>query len=123
MLNVEIEAPVDLDPIVFLEAHLGTGWPYETCVEFDAPIDVVAPYVGPPMGRLEPSDRDARCVLRGTTNNPTMYAGEWLAAIPVHFQVRGGPELRDAVSCFGRRLLDAARDSFRARLTAVFTCD
>jgi predicted DNA-binding transcriptional regulator YafY len=105
-LNVDIDAPDDLDPVTYLEQHLGSGWPYETHVEFEAPTDVIAPLVGPPMGRLEPVD-DTRCVLHGTTNNPTMYAGEWLAAIPHRFRVLGGPELRRAVHEIGHRMIAA----------------
>jgi len=107
VLNAEFEPPADLNPVVWLESHLGTGWPFETHVVFDAPADVVGPWIGRPMGRLEAVD-DGHCVLRGTTGNPSMYAAEWLAAIPHPFRVVGGPELRDAVAAVGRRLLDAA---------------
>ena len=55
------------------------------------------------MGRLEPLDDGRRCVLRGTTSNPAMYAGEWLAAIPHPFTVVGGPELRAAVHAIAER--------------------
>jgi hypothetical protein len=33
-----------------------------------------------------------------------MYAGEWLAAIPIRFHVEGGPELRAAVAAVAERL-------------------
>jgi hypothetical protein len=46
-------------------------------------------------------------VLTGTTSNPAMYAGEWLAAIPVPFHVEGGPELRAAVAAVAARLTAA----------------
>jgi hypothetical protein len=36
-----------------------------------------------------------------------MYAGEWLAAIPITFHVRGGPELRAAVAAVTARLAAA----------------
>jgi predicted DNA-binding transcriptional regulator YafY len=100
-------APEDLDHVDLLERHLGTGWEFETTVVFDAPYDHVARYVRPPMGRLERIDEGARCVLTGTTNNPAMYAGEWLAAIPVRFRVAGGPELRAAVAAVAERLTAA----------------
>ena len=45
-----------------------------------------------------------RCVLTGTTSNPAMYAGDWLAAIPIPFHVEGGPELRTAVAAAAARL-------------------
>src|ERR1700688_35 len=64
-------------------------------------------YVRPPMGCLSSIDDGARCVLTGTTNNPAMYAGEWLAAIPIPFHVAGGPELRAAVAAVTERLTAA----------------
>ena len=99
--------PEDLDYVDLLEQHLGTGWEFETKVVFDAPCDHVARYVRPPMGRLERVDDGARCVLTGTTSNPAMYAGEWLAAIPIRFHVAGGPELRAAVADVAGRLTAA----------------
>ena len=103
ILNVAVDAPADLNPVTWLEAHLATGWRYSTHVEFHAPYDTVAPHLTAPMGQLEPSAHGSRCVLRGTTNNPTMYAGEWLAAIPHPFTVHGGSELRGAVSVLANR--------------------
>lgn len=102
-LDVTVEPPDDLDAVAWLEHHLSTGWEFDAHVIFDAPITAVAQYVAPPMGRLQPID-DARCSLEGTTNNPAMYAGEWLAAIPLPFRVIGGPELHDAVAALARRL-------------------
>jgi predicted DNA-binding transcriptional regulator YafY len=100
-------APGDLDYVDLLERHLGDGWEFSTKVVFDAPREEVARYVRPPMGRLEPAEDAARCVLTGTTSNPAMYAGEWLAAIPVQFHVEGGPELRAAVAAVAGRLTAA----------------
>ncbi len=100
-------APVDLDYVDLLEQHLGVGWEFETKVMFDAPYDEVVRHVRPPMGRLRRTDDDDRCVLTGTTSNPAMYAGEWLAAIPVRFHVEGGPELRAAVAAVAGRLTAA----------------
>ena len=57
------------------------------------------------MGHLEPSG--AGSVLLGSTNNPTMYAAEWLAGVPLPFRVEGGPELQEAVAPLARRLTDA----------------
>jgi predicted DNA-binding transcriptional regulator YafY len=107
VLNVTIDVPADLDPVAWLEQHLSTGWEFDTHVVFHAPVDEVARHVRPPMGRLEAVD-DTRCRLTGTTSNPAMYAGEWLAAIPLPFTVTGGPELRDAVAEIGRRMTAAA---------------
>jgi predicted DNA-binding transcriptional regulator YafY len=100
-------APADLDYVGLLEQHLGSGWEFETKVVFDAPYEEAARYIRPPMGRLERTGDGARCVLTGTTSNPAMYAGEWLAAIPVRFHVEGGPELRAAVAAVAERLTGA----------------
>jgi predicted DNA-binding transcriptional regulator YafY len=100
-------APDDVDYVDLLELHLGAGREFETKVVFDAPHDEAARYVRRPMGRLEPIDDGKRCVLTGTTSNPSMYAGEWLAAIPIPFRVEGGPELRLAVADVAERLTSA----------------
>jgi predicted DNA-binding transcriptional regulator YafY len=92
----EFEPPGDLDPVAALEENLGTGWAFPARVVFDAPLAEVAPWIRPPMGRLEP--RGDGCVLVGSTGNPAMYAQEWLAAIPFGFRVDGGEELRAAVA-------------------------
>jgi predicted DNA-binding transcriptional regulator YafY len=107
ILNVDIEPPDDLNPITWLERHLGTGWKYPTCVEFDAPYDSVKVHITPPMGELERTDDGETCVLTGSTSNPTMYANEWLAAIPFPLRVRGGSELREAVNDLATRMLRA----------------
>jgi predicted DNA-binding transcriptional regulator YafY len=100
----QFRAPGDVDYVDLLEQHLGTGWEFETRVCFDAPCEEIARYVRAPMGRLSPTEDGTRCVLTGTTNSPAMYAGEWLAAIPVAFHVEGGPELRAAVAAVTARL-------------------
>ena len=97
--------PENLDPVAVLEEHLGTGWQFATRVAFDAPASTVAPYIRPPMGRLEASD--GGCVLVGTTRNPAMYAQEWLANVPIPFRVEAGDELRAAVATLATRLTDA----------------
>jgi predicted DNA-binding transcriptional regulator YafY len=100
------DMPDGLDPVAVLEANLGSGWQYATRVVFEAPFDQVAPWIQPPMGRLEPLDASS-CVLVGTTRNTTMYAQEWLAGIPIDFRVEGGEELRAAVASLVRRLRGA----------------
>lgn len=94
--------PDDLDPLTAVEENLATGWRFATRVVFDDPPDRVARFLRPPMGRLEPCGEG--CVLVGTTNNPTMYAQEWLAQVPLPFRVEGGPELRDAVAVLAARM-------------------
>jgi len=113
----QFRAPGDLDYVGLLEQHLGTGWEFQAKVIFDAPCEEVARYVSPPMGRLGRTGDGERCVLTGTTSNPAMYAGEWLAAIPIRFHVEGGPELRAAVAAVAERLtaaLGAAPDDQRS---------
>lgn len=99
--------PEDLDAVAWLEQHLGSGREYATRVRFAAPMADVAPYLTPPMGRLEPLADERWCQLTGTTSNPQMYADEWLAAVPHPFTVDGGPELRDAVAALAGRLAAA----------------
>ena len=103
----QFRPPEDVDYVDLLQQHLGTGWEFETKVIFDAPYNEVARYARPPMGRLSRTGDGKRCVLAGTTSNPAMYAGEWLAAIPIPFHVEGGPELRAAVAAVAERLTAA----------------
>ncbi len=101
----DFELPAGLDPVATLEENLGTGWAFTTRVVFDAPLAEVAPWIRPPMGRLEPSGDG--CALVGSTNNPAMYAQEWLATVPFAFRVAGGPELRAAVAAVAARFTGA----------------
>ncbi|MCW3819737.1 WYL domain-containing protein [Micromonospora sp. DR5-3] len=101
----EFEPPDGLDPVAALEEHLGIGWEFPTHVVFDAPLAEVAPWIRPPMGRLEPSGDG--CVLVGSTSNPAMYAQEWLASVPFAFRVVGGEELRAAVATLATRFAAA----------------
>lgn len=100
--------PEGLDPVAALEEHLGAGWDFETRVRFHAPAAEVRPWLGAVMGRLE--DAGEHCVLVGSTNNPQMYAQEWLAGIPFDFTLEGGPELRSAVERLARRLRSSLGD-------------
>jgi predicted DNA-binding transcriptional regulator YafY len=99
------EPPDDLDPVATVEENLGVGWEYPTRVTFDAPLSEVAPWIRPPMGRLEESEHG--CVLVGSTSNPAMYAQEWLARLPFGFHVEGGPELEAAVAKLAARFAAA----------------
>ncbi|MEU6103505.1 helix-turn-helix transcriptional regulator [Streptomyces flaveolus] len=102
------EPPEDLDPVAVLEENLGLGWEFATRVVFDAPPGEVAPWIRPPMGRLEPSGNG--CVLVGSTRNPDMYAQEWLATLPFAFRVDGGEELRAAVAALAARFTAAVAE-------------
>jgi predicted DNA-binding transcriptional regulator YafY len=102
------EPPEALDPVGVLEENLGVGWEFPTRVSFDAPLAKVAPWIRPPMGRLEESG--AGCVLIGSTSNAEMYAQEWLARLPFAFHVEGGPELREAVATLASRFTAAVPD-------------
>ncbi|MEV6886694.1 WYL domain-containing protein [Streptomyces sp. NPDC051135] len=107
-------APGDFDPVAVLEENLGTGWQFATRVVFDAPPTEVAPWIRPPMGRLEPLDDG--CVLVGSTRNPAVYAQEWLARVPFAFRIEGGEELRAAAAALAARFTAAvpgARDAAR----------
>ncbi|WP_158842843.1 helix-turn-helix transcriptional regulator [Saccharothrix deserti] len=104
----QFEPPHGLDPVAALEENLGTGWEFPTRVVFLAPLADVAPWIRPPMGRLEASDDG--CVLVGSTSNPTMYAQEWLANVPFPFRVEDGPELRAAVATLAARFAAALPD-------------
>ena len=95
------EPPEGLDAVAALEEALGTGWEFPTRVVFDASFAEVAPWIRPPMGRLEPSGTG--CVLVGSTGNPNMYAQEWLARVPFGFRVEAGPELAEAVAAVAHR--------------------
>lgn len=95
--------PADLDPVASLEENLGAGWEFATRVVFDAAYEQVAHWVAPPMGRLAPLE-EGRCVLVGTTSNPTMYVQEWLAGMPFAFHIQEGPELRWATEQLLARL-------------------
>lgn len=100
------EVPDGLDPVAVLEENLASGWAHDTRVVFHAPASDVAPWLRSTMGRLEALD-ESRCVVVGSTNNPTMYAGEWLAGMPFEFTVEGGPELRAAVGVVAAKLARA----------------
>jgi predicted DNA-binding transcriptional regulator YafY len=102
------EVPAGLDPVAALEEHLGLGWEFPTRVVFDAPPAEVSPWIRSPMGRLEASGDG--CVLVGSTNNPAMYAGEWLASVPIPFRVEGGQELRAACASLAARFTSALAD-------------
>lgn len=100
--------PEGLNPVAALDEHLGTGWAFPTRVVFEAPQAEVAHWVRATMGRLE-AHGDG-CVLIGSTSNPTMYAQEWLAAMPFAFRVQGGSELRAAVATLASRCAAAVAD-------------
>jgi predicted DNA-binding transcriptional regulator YafY len=93
--------PDGLDPVAALEENLGEGWKFPTRVVFQASSSDVAPWIRPPMGRLEA--HASGCVLVGSTRNPDMYAREWLAAMPFAFRVEGGEELRAAMAALAAR--------------------
>jgi predicted DNA-binding transcriptional regulator YafY len=97
------EPPEGLDPVAALEENLASGWEHDVRVVLHAPMADVAPYLRPTMGRLAPLGDD-HCVVTGTTSNPAMYAGEWLAGLPFDITVEDGPELRAAVAEVAARM-------------------
>jgi predicted DNA-binding transcriptional regulator YafY len=100
--------PDELDPVAALEENLGEGWDFPARVVFNAPPSDVAPWIRPPMGRLETHPNG--CMLIGTTSNPTAYAQDWLASMPFAFRVEGGGELRAAVAALASRCAAAVAD-------------
>lgn len=104
-IDGSFEPPADLDPVTSLEEHLGIGWEYATRVVFEVSVEEVRRWVHPAMGRLE--RHTDGCVLVGTTSNPTMYAREWLARIPLPLRVEGGVELLDAMRTVAAQLAAA----------------
>jgi predicted DNA-binding transcriptional regulator YafY len=97
----------DVDPVALLEEHLAVGWEYDTEVVVDAPVEKVAAWVTPALGRLTAAD-DGSTRLVGSTSNPWWYA-EQLVRLPAPFRVVGCAELRETTAALGRRLLDATR--------------
>jgi predicted DNA-binding transcriptional regulator YafY len=106
--DTTFDPPEGLEPVTALEHNLGEGWAFSTRVVFHAALAEVSPWVRPPMGRL--SGHADGCILVGSTSNPQMYAGEWLAGIPYPFRVEGGPELSRAVSALAARLREATAE-------------
>jgi predicted DNA-binding transcriptional regulator YafY len=100
--------PADLDPVVALEEHLGTGWEYEVEVIIDAPFETVAPRLSRTLGRLEVIDAGTTRLL-GSTSNPTWYA-EQLTVLAASYRIVRCPELRAAARTIGQRLLAASGD-------------
>lgn len=74
----------------------------------DAPLADVARWTPRSLGRLEPTTEEGRTRLVATTENADWYARQ-LAALPMSFEVVGGPELRKAVIALGERLAASGR--------------
>jgi predicted DNA-binding transcriptional regulator YafY len=98
--------PADLDPVVELEEHLGTGWEYEVEVVIDAPVDTVRRCLSRAVGRAEPIDAGVTRLL-GSTSNPVWYA-EQLATLPAPYRIVRCPEVRAAARALGERALTAS---------------
>jgi predicted DNA-binding transcriptional regulator YafY len=110
VLDDTFTPPADLDAVALLEEHLAVGWEYDVEVVIDAPLDTVAPYARPSLGRLEPVDA-ATTRLVGSTSNPKWYAEQLAAAIPAPYRIVECGELRDATRLIGQRLLAASESS------------
>ena len=102
VLGTPADVPADLDAAAALERGLSQGWRHPTRVRFADPVERVRDWLPGPMGDLVP-DGDG-CLLTGTTNNPDMYAGEWLARVELPFVVEGGDELIAAMHRLVARL-------------------
>ncbi|QZY29101.1 helix-turn-helix transcriptional regulator [Nocardioides coralli] len=108
VLDSPFVRPSGLDPVVELEAHLGSGWEFAAEVLIEAPADQVRSWLPAHLGRLEALGGQ-RCRLVGSTSNLGEYA-ERLAGLPVSFRVEGGPELRAAVQEVGARMTAAVEE-------------
>jgi predicted DNA-binding transcriptional regulator YafY len=106
VLDRAFTPPAGLDPVATLEEHLAVGWEYDVDVVIGAPAHSVARCVPRALGRLGPLDAETSR-LTGSTSNPAWYAQQ-LAAVPVSYQILGGPELQDAARVLGQRMLAAA---------------
>ena len=109
VLNGTFRPPVDFDPVVMLEAHLGVGWEYETEVIIDGPLEVVGRCISRVLGKLEPIDANTTR-LTGSTSQPGWYA-EQLATIPAPYRIIKCPEIQQASRALGQRLLAAGESS------------
>ncbi|WP_203783998.1 helix-turn-helix transcriptional regulator, partial [Asanoa ferruginea] len=98
--------PADLDALRTLEDHLSGTWTHLVDVVVDAPPAEVSRWIPRSLGKLD-ADGPDRSRLRATTDNPQWYARQ-LAALPMPFQVVGGPEIRAAVMELGERLARSA---------------
>ena len=100
--------PPSLDSLRVLEEHLSQGWKFPVDVLIDAPPAEVAWWLPRSLGTLSPAG-SGQTRLLASTDTPDWYAGR-LAALPYAFQVKESPQLRDALSELGRRLLAAGPD-------------
>ena len=100
----EFEPPDGLDPAAALEENLGTGWEFPTRVVFHAPLAEVAPWIRPPMGRLEPCGRRLRTHRQHQQSGDvrTRVAGERAVRLPRRWRARTpcrGHDARFAFQC------------------------
>jgi predicted DNA-binding transcriptional regulator YafY len=100
------ETPRDLDALAAVEEQLSMGWKYDVEVVIDAPEEECRHWLPRSFGRLEPLDA-SRTRLVATTDEPDWYAAQ-LANLPIPFRLVDSPEVRQAMTVLGRRLLDAA---------------
>ena len=106
LLEDSFSPPAGLDPVAALEEHLAVGWEYDVEVLIDAPLASVTRWLPRALGRLEPLDA-GRTRLTGSTSSPGWYACQ-LVPIPAPYRIVQCPELREAASSLGQRLLAAA---------------
>jgi predicted DNA-binding transcriptional regulator YafY len=106
VLDDAFTPPANLDAVGALEAHLSQGWEHEVEVVIDASTDIAARWVSPSIGQLRTLP-DGRSLLIGTTSNLSWYA-EQLALIRAPYRIIRSPELQNAATEIGRRLVDAA---------------
>ncbi|MFD5448720.1 helix-turn-helix transcriptional regulator [Streptomyces sp. NPDC003470] len=87
------------------------GGSYDVVVAFAAPVREIAARLPPWLGRPEPADDGASCVLRATVSDAVEWMAVRLAMLGVDFTVREPAELVAAVGTLGARLTRAAAES------------
>jgi predicted DNA-binding transcriptional regulator YafY len=110
------EPPDDLDALRVLELHLSEGWSHPVEVIVDATVEETSRWVSRSLGRLEPHE-GGRTRMTATTNNPDWYATR-LAAILAPFHIVGSPPIQEAMAALGRKLTEAASQTFAASQTS-----
>jgi predicted DNA-binding transcriptional regulator YafY len=106
LLDDTFSRPADLDPVAMLEAHLAVGWEYDVEILIDASREAVDRCVPRALGVLESLGPETSRLV-GSTSNPMWYA-ERLSLIPASYRIVRCPELQEAASVIGQRLLAAA---------------
>jgi predicted DNA-binding transcriptional regulator YafY len=105
-LDATFEPPPDLDPMAAVEEQLAMGWRHSVEVLIEAPLDRCRAWLPRSFGRLEAVSAGTTRLV-ATTDEPDWYAAQ-LGHLPFPFRLVDSPEVREAMTELGRRLLAAA---------------